>query len=115
MRYTRWATEEIITDSSNAFNMRNKAAVHVEETTCVLVRPPFAVLQGERPPREFFRMDSRDTEQSLNERVAARGPYMGPAVVWLSLRPGLKKCFQAELDGKQVLVFNTYDGFISLG
>ena len=92
----------VLTDCSNAFNTVKRKAVLAEAANCVSALTPFlAKCYGTRPADVFFRMDSGETRTIACSSGVQQGDSMGPAMLCLALRPGLKRS-REEFEGEGV-------------
>lgn len=87
------------------------SAVLAEVANCVSSRTPlvgkcYDVVQDQLP-RYFGRTPGRP-DRSLPPAVSSRGGPVGPEILWLVLRPGLK-CLRYEIEGKGMDAFAYMD------
>ncbi|CAN0528501.1 unnamed protein product, partial [Laminaria digitata] len=95
----------VLTDCPNAFNAVKRTAMLKDVANCVPALTP--------PADVFFRMDSEETRTIVCSSDVQQGDPMGPAMICLALRPGLRR-FRQEFEGEGVEAFAYMDD-VSLG
>ena len=82
----------VISDCSNAFNTVKRTTVIAEVANCVpALTTVVSKCSGTRPSDVFFLIDSGETRTIASSSGAQQRDPMGPEMVYLALRPGLKR------------------------